>query len=317
MRAVLIFLMLAVCGVAHAAAPPEADRRAILAMAGDFRVRFDFRETVSFDPAYTPIKESVSGGFESVRVVADRPGFISLQHILVGGDAKAPILTKHWRQDWTWEPREAPVYTGRDHWAMRPVPPAERAGAWSQTVWQVDDSPRYGGVGRWRHDGGAPRWTSDDTLRPLARRDATRHPPYDELTGVNRHAITPTGWAHEQDNSKLAMKDGVGRVVVHETGLNTYTRDAGYPVKVADDYWRATAPYWAEVRGAWDRALHRPGGVTVREEAQNGSMTSPPLLDLADEVAEGKRTTAAAVAEARRVVEAETAGAQRVAASGR
>ena len=46
------------------------------------------------------------------------------------------------------------------------------------------------------------RWTSDETRRPLARRDAVRHPVYDHYLGVNRHALTPDGWVHEQDNAK-------------------------------------------------------------------------------------------------------------------
>ena len=314
MRAVLTFALMLVATVARAASPPEADRRAILAMAGDYRVRFDFREHTPFVADYKPLEEKVSGGFESVRVIADRPGFVSLQHMLVVGDAKSPTIIKHWRQDWTWEPASVVVYAGRDRWRTAAVPVAARAGAWSQTVWQTDDSPRYGGVGRWRHDGGASRWTGDETRRPLPRRDATRFPPYAEVDGVNRHAITPVGWVHEQDNSKTGPKDGRDTVFVHETGLNTYTRFADYPVAAADAYWKATAPYWAEVRTAWDRALAR-GEVTVREEAQNGSETGPRLMGLADEIAEGKRTTAAAADEARRVIAAETAGPQRAGAS--
>ena len=313
MRTVLTFALLLLATAARAAPPPEADRKAILGMAGDYRVRFDFRETVSFRPDYTPLPQKLSGGYESVRVIADRPGFISLQHMLVVGEDKSPSVVKHWRQDWTWEPKSLVVYTGRDAWRTRPVAAAQAAGAWSQTVWQTDDSPRYGGVGKWRHDGGASRWTSDVTRRPLPRRDATRFPPYAEVDGINRHALTPTGWVHEQDNEKVGVKDGRESVFVHESGLNTYTRFSGYPVSAADSYWKATAPYWAEVRRAWDAQLAR-GEVVVREEAQNGSMTGPKLMGLADEIAEGKRDTAAAVIEARRVIATET-GRQRATAS--
>lgn len=314
MRTVLTFALLLIATAVQAAAPPEADRKAILAMAGDYNVRFDFRETVSFLPDYKPIPPKPSGGYESVRVVEDRPGFISLQHMLVVGEAKSPTVVKHWRQDWTWEPKTVLAYAGKDVWRLRPVPSAERAGVWAQTVWQTDDSPRYGGVGKWRHDGGASRWTSDETRRPLPRRDAVRFPAYAEIDGVNRHAITPTGWVHEQDNAKVGPKDGRTAVFVHEQGLNTYTRFNGYPVAAADAYWKATAPYWAEVRRAWDAQLAR-GDVAVREEAQNGSMTGPKLMGLADEIAEGKRDTTAAVIEARAVIAGETGRTQRTAAS--
>lgn len=313
MRTVLTFALLLLATSARAAAPPPADRKAILAMAGDYDVRFDFRETVSFRPDYKPIPPKLSGGYESVRVIADRPGFISLQHMLVVGEDKSPTVVKHWRQDWTWEPKRVVVYAGRDAWRTRAVPPAEAAGAWSQTVWQTDDSPRYGGVGRWRHDGGASRWTSDSTRRPLPRRDAVRFPPYAEVDGINRHAITPTGWVHEQDNEKVGVENGRASVFVHEAGLNTYRRFGGYPVAAADAYWKATAPYWAEVRKAWEAQLAR-GELVVREEAQNGSMTGPKLMGLADEIAEGKRGAADAAAEARRVISAESARPQQASA---
>jgi hypothetical protein len=39
----------------------------------------------------------------------------------------------------------------------------------SEAVWQTDDSPRYGGIGRWQYQHGVSAWQSDLTLRPLAR----------------------------------------------------------------------------------------------------------------------------------------------------
>ena len=79
----------------NAGGAPEKDRRAILAMAGDFRVRFDFRETVPFVAGYTPIKPSVTLGTEIVRVIEDRGGLIRLQHILAMDDKEKPIVIKH------------------------------------------------------------------------------------------------------------------------------------------------------------------------------------------------------------------------------
>ena len=77
----------------------EQDRKAILAMAGDYYVTFDFRETVSLTPGYELKKPKVSGADEIVRLVEDRGDFISLQHILVMKMGGEPIVTKHWRQD--------------------------------------------------------------------------------------------------------------------------------------------------------------------------------------------------------------------------
>ncbi len=39
----------------------EHDRQSILSMAGEFKVTFDMRETVSFLPDYTPIPPKVTG----------------------------------------------------------------------------------------------------------------------------------------------------------------------------------------------------------------------------------------------------------------
>ena len=281
---------------------PSRDRDAILAMTGNYKVRFDMRETVALTPGYTPLEPKLSGGYEAVRVIADRGDFISLQHILVGDQGGKPVVVKHWRQDWTYQPAKILSYEKANRWSIRAVPVAQRKGAWSQTVWQTDDSPRYGGLGRWTYSGGVTRWQSDETLRPLARRDAIRSPVYAWYSGWNRHVLTPVGWVHEQDNAKMGLRDGTPTTFVHEVVLNTYVRSDAFAVKAADDYWASTKTYWGEVRRAWDRAIDKDAGVTVTEEAQNGSVTGPRLMELADQIAEGKIQTDPAVIEARALI---------------
>lgn len=283
--------------------PPEQDRASILAMAGDYKVRFDMRETVPFVPDYKPLDPKRSGGHEVVRVIEDKGDVISLQHMLVvEGEDKKPVVVKHWRQDWVYEPAKVVVYESSGRWTLKPVAAGARKGAWSQTVWQTDDSPRYGGVGKWVYSHGVARWQSDETLRPLARRDAIRHPVYTWYVGVNRHALTPTGWVHEQDNAKVGVRDGKPVTYVHETVVNTYDKFSGYDVAAADTYWAKTKDYWADVRKAWDTAIAKDGGVRVTEEAQAGSVTGPKLMGLADEIAEGKTETAKASAEAKALI---------------
>jgi len=278
----------------------EQDRASILAMAGDYNVDFDFLETVAFAPGYELQPEQLSGGDEVVRVIEDRGDFISLQHILVvGGDQKMPI--KHWRQDWAYEPEAVLVFTGGNTWEMRPVPEAERTGKWSQTVYQVEDSPRYGAVGAWSHANGVSEWTGKAEWRPLPRREATKRTDYDVVIAVNRHAITPAGWVHEQDNSKLSLRGGKPQVIARETGLNTYTKDSRFPASVATDYWDATKDYWALVRAEWTR-LETAGptfGLTVQGEPEPVYM---PLLELADRVQAGELTAEAAGKEATAVI---------------
>lgn len=288
---------------------PERDRQAILAMAGDYNVRFNFVETAPFVADYTPLEPKRSGGYESVRVVEDRGDFIMLQHLLVVEHEGETYVIKHWRQDWTYEPANVLVYERRNYWTLRDVSASERAGAWSQTVWQTDDSPRYGGVGRWNYDYNRTIWTSGVSLRPLARRDAIRNPPYNRYACINRHALTPTGWVHEQDNDKIGEVNGESVVIVHEDGYNTYTHFNEYPVAEADAYWSATAEYWAHVRQAWDQAIAARGGVWVEEEAQNGAVTGPTLMGLADRIRAGEIQTPAAITEARAEIQRATSAA--------
>ena len=295
---------------APAAARFEQDRQSILAQAGQFRVRFDMRETVSFREGYEPLEEKISAGDEIVRVVHDEGDRISLQHILVmGDDAGNHFVIKHWRQDWVYEPQTVLTYAGPNHWTVTPVSEDDRRGAWSQTVWQTDDSPRYGGVGRWTDDNGLRVWTSNPTWRPLARRDAVRSPVYDRYLGVNRHAMTPAGWVHLQDNMKMASDgtDGAVVAVVQEDVINTYRHVDNYDAAPGDAYWTATKDYWASVRAAWDERATATGHIWLQEEANRGALTGKPLMDWADEIQAGTLTTEAAVVQARALIAEATA----------
>ena len=288
----------------------ERDRQAILAQAGQFRVHFDMRENVSFSADYDPMEEKLSGGSEIVRVVYDHGDRISLQHILVMEHEGQVMVIKHWRHDWVYQPATVLTYSGPNQWTVTPVPAAERAVAWSQTVWQTDDSPRYGGVGRWTYENGLSQWTSNATWRPLARRDAVRSPVYDRYLGTNRHILTPTGWVHVQDNVKMATAAGAPEpvAIVQEDVINTYDRSTSYSPKPGDDYWAATKDYWAAVRDLWDGVIAAHGGIHVQEEAQTGVVTGPPLMDLAEKIQSGELTTEAAIAQARTIISEGTAG---------
>ncbi len=293
---------------AAAYADQARDRAAILAMAGVYKVTFDMRETTPLVEGYTPYPAKLSGGHEVVRAVVDTPGYIALQHLLVVDDGNGhTMVIKHWRQDWRYEPAEVLEYSAPGAWKLRALSPAERKGAWSQTVWQTDDSPRYGGVGRWRYDNGATRWASDETRRPLARRDAVRKPPYDHYVGVNHHVLTPAGWVHEQENAKIGPKDGAPATYVHEYVINTYAKDPAFSPKPADDYWAKTKDYWAAVRADWEKVIAARKGITLGEDAGNGSVTGHELMLIADDIAKGEAKLADATKEASDLIARETA----------
>src|SRR6056297_119135 len=189
----------------------ERDRRAILAMAGTYRVSFDFLELVGYAPGFEPARPYRSWATEHVYVVGDSEKRISLQHILImtivgeDGEEMGPFVTKHWRQDWVYENPVVHTYRGFGSWARATKDEAERDGDWSQTVWQVDDSPRYAAWGEWRHTPERSWWTSEETWRPLPRREFSVRDDYDALVGTNTHIVLPTGWVHEQHNVKAVL----------------------------------------------------------------------------------------------------------------
>jgi len=277
----------------------KADRAAILAMAGDYKVTFDFQETVSFKEGYTPKERYKTGGYEMVRVIEDRGDFISLQHILVVGDGeKVPFMPiKHWRQDWQYEPATIMAFKGANTWQKQALTKAERTGKWSQTVYQVDDAPRYAAVAAWDHSGGTSAWTSPPSWRPLPRRDATKRDDYHVIEAVNRHALTPHGWVHEQDNSKLVLTGDAPRLLVREVGVNTYDHFTDFKTEVGTEYWQATQDFWAKIRGEWD-TLFTENDVVALTLLGEPSELYMQILGIASDVADGKRGAKDAAEEA-------------------
>ncbi|MEO0444753.1 MAG: DUF6607 family protein [Verrucomicrobiota bacterium] len=244
------FAFLLFPGATLRAGPPAEDREAILAMAGEFEVLFNFQETVSLQDGYRlkePYQESAT---EMVVVVEDSPGRIVLQHLLQTTKRK---VVKHWKQVWTWEDDKIIEFQGREQWVVRSLTSEEAEGTWSQLVTQVDDSPRYESFGRWQHDGGYSRWESKPTARPLPRREHTKRDDYQILLAVNRHAITPYGWSHEQDNVKQVVGEA-GEVlgyIAREHGVNEYDRITDTDFGPAKDYWAKTQGFWGEVSQFW------------------------------------------------------------------
>jgi len=286
----------------------ERDRRAILAMAGTFRTSFDFLEVIGFRPGFVPDRPYQSWATEVVYVLRDKPRFVSLQHLLVmfvrspDGKVEGPIVTKHWRQDWRYENRVLVTYRGHDTWAKERLTPAQAKGTWTQSVFQVDDSPRYAAYGRWEHLGNVSTWVGSTTWRPLPRREFSVRHDYDVLVGTNRHTITPTGWVQEEENLKIVLDDA-GRprttdpALAKEIGLNRYERLTGFDDSAGRRYLERTEPFWREVRRAWEDIQTRNERFVLRAPPDQGQLFTP-LFTYADALYEGSPLDPA---EARRV----------------
>ncbi|BDY04406.1 DUF6607 family protein [Ferrimonas sp. YFM] len=243
----------------------ERDRRAILAMAGDFRVSFQFVETAGFVADYLPTAPYFSWGTEHVHVLAEQEDFISLQHTLVmffetdAGEVHGPMVMKHWRQDWTFEDTELHVFLGNRTWSRERRDAAEVAGQWTQAVYQVDDSPRYEVVGKWQHGEGYSAWQSQTSHRPLPRREFSVRDDYNLLEGEHRITLTPNGWLHEQFNRKVMKPSPFGTTkdyLAQEVGVNRYERITEPRLDAAQAYWHKTQGYWQAVRDTW-REVYR------------------------------------------------------------
>jgi hypothetical protein len=276
----------------------EHDRRAILAMAGDYQVNFDFLEIETFQPDKARDVPYQSWATERVYVDADKGTYISLVHILDmrivqdDGTLSDPIVTKHWRQSWQYEPREIVEYKGQNRWERRKLSTAERTGQWAQTVYQVDESPRYASVGRWDHSSSFSTWISGDTWRPLPRREWTVRSDYQVLLGTNRHTITATGWLQEENNLKMVLgangqADPSQPYRSREYGVARYSRMRGGDFQAADEYYQRTRTFWMRVLTEWHELFQSHPTVTLRAQVDQAGLFKK-LFEYADQLASGQ-----------------------------
>ncbi len=287
---------------ATVADPPAADRAAILAMAGTYAVDFQFQETLALQPGYTLTKPYQEDARELVVVAEDTPRRIALQHLLLVG--KGAVI-QHWRQIWTFEDTSLTEFRGHNTWRTRTLGPEETKGAWTQLVTNVDNSPRYEGVGRWEHTGGVSSWTSGETWRPLPRREYTKRDDYDVLIAINRHTLTPEGWAHEQVNGKLDLAPPADRFIARETGLNLYSRSSD-DFDAARSWWENNRDFSNALAAVWEEVIASHARYKIaddidtaklRSELKRVAAATPSAEERLDKIREVVRTFIQEVAE--------------------
>lgn len=268
------------------AAPPEADRTAILAMAGTFDVSFEFKEDSALAPGYKiKSKHYQESALEVVVVAEDTPERITLQHLLVVTDpkTKADAVIKHWAQVWTWQDTEMLDYAGSeglDEWKRVHLSTQEAAGKWTQLVTSVDDTPRYEGIGNWRHKLGISTWTGSDTRRPLPRREYTKRNDYDYLLAANTHTIGANGWIHFQGNLKVRDRGRDPIALAHETGLNQYIRTESSRAEAASKWWQENHAAWDGIRSFWLKAIDASEKTFAYTTSSGGAGLSKTLSEL-------------------------------------
>ena len=247
----------------------KADINAIKGMCGCMDIKFEFAETVSPQKDYKFYENYLSGGRELAFIVEETPDKLVIQHILVIMDT---MIVKHWRQDWIYEGEEIFMYDKDQRWIKKTLNKKERKGKWVQKVYQVDDSPRYEGIGSWVMVDGKTYWESIADA-PLPRREYSKRKDYNVMKRGNRHEIKNFGWIHEQDNIKI-MRGDTDIIIAEEKGWNTYKRIDESNCKAAIDWWADNKSYWKNVRTVWDEYFKEKNIISLHTQINKRPMFS-------------------------------------------
>ena len=261
------------------------DREAILKMAGTFKVSFDFEETLPMRAGYELAKPYHTEAEELVVVVENSERYVSLQHLLVVRHGGETHVINHWRQDWVYQPARSFRWDGGQTWSFYDCDWKRMDGHWVQWVYNVADSPRYAGHGRWRHGYGKSTWTSNLISRPLPLRESSKRKDYTKLKGTHQIVVSDQGWLHMQDNMKVdPRKDRPSSesVVALEMGINQYLRVPDENFEKAHEYWENTEPFWKEVRKVWAGVFEGRDSLTLAKRWKGDPLFNH-LFGLADE----------------------------------
>jgi hypothetical protein len=246
-----------------AAAQPVQEKGAIKNLCGCYEVDFKYAETFGGDNKdYKPSKPYHLGGTEYA--VAEEVGDkrIVIQHLLVIDDS---TVIKHWREDWEYEKGDWWLFNHDATYTRKTGVPAK--GQWTQTVWEVDDAPRYQGSSAWISNNNKYYW-ENTTDAPLPRREYSYRSDYNVMQRTNRIYSTPTGWLHEQDNKKIIRHDGRRDTLLsEEKGYNNYIKVADSKCAIAATWWKEHREFWNAVRQSWDEVLTSKKAIHLEEKS--------------------------------------------------
>jgi hypothetical protein len=250
-------------------AQPNNEKDALKKLCGCFEVQFKYAETFAADTAYKLHPKYNANGLEWVVAEEATDQKFVLQHLLLADDS---VIVKHWREDWQFEQTNWWMYNHDANWKLVNGNKQQVRGQWTQTVWGVDDEPRYQGSSAWINNNGKYYW-ENTTDSPLPRREYSKRNDYNVMQRTNRIIITPNGWTHEQDNKKIIRKDGSSDVfLAEEKGYNIYTKTSDDKCKQAAVYWQKHKQFWAVVRQSWEELLNGKNNVTLVSKADGKYM---------------------------------------------
>lgn len=261
------------------------DKQCLKQLEGCFSVTFNYAETFTNDTSVKRCAHPMDNQtvVEMVYPLESSGKKVVLQHILVVG--KNTVI-KHWREDWEYEPATMWVYESNKKWIKKNLPADAVKGKWLQTVWEVDDAPRYQGLGKWIENNGQAYWLNT-TDAPLPRREYTTRKDYNVMQRTNKIIVSGNGWLHEQDNKKIIRKTGVAdSLLAEEKGYNNYVRIANDLCNNATDFWtKEKDVFWKNVREVWQSIMDNANVIELKTKVNDKF-----LYEALDEV-ENKRLT--------------------------
>jgi len=251
-----------------AAAQLQEGKKNIEKLCGCFDVSFKYAETFSPDSAYKFHPREDLQALELVLPIETSDKKLVLQHLLLAGDN---YIVKHWREDWTYENPVLYNYTGDKKWMRQELPAGDVKGKWTQTVWEVDDAPRYQGISAWVANNHKTYW-ENTTDAPLPRREYSMRSDYNILKRNNRIVVTDSAWIHEQDNDKLARNGPADKLIAQEKGINKYVRIKDSECAAAKAWWEKNGAFWAVVRQQWNALMERQPQISLKAKVDNKSL---------------------------------------------
>jgi hypothetical protein len=259
----LNYIALTILGLmtGNAFAQQANDIKTIESLCGCYDVKFTYAETFSPDSNYKFHERETTQARELIIPIEKTDKKIVLQHMLLVGGGH---VIKHWREDWVYEAPELLNYTGENTWVKQKVDKKDVAGKWTQTVWQVDDMPRYQGYSAWINNDGKTYW-ENTAYAPLPRREITVRSDYNIMKRTNRIIPTSYGWLHEQDNDKIIRTAKGDELLAQEKGLNYYTKIDDAKCAVALAKWEASKDFWVVVKKEWSRYIDKQSVLMVKD----------------------------------------------------
>ena len=244
----------------------DQDREAIKALAGFYKVTFNYAETFSPNDDYKFHERHRSSAKEIAIILEDSPKKIVIQHLLVmRGDS---MIIKHWREDWTYEDQQILAFDKEDTWKKVTLTANDVKGKWTQKVYQVDDSPRYQAIGTWVHVDGRNQWQSNPAS-PLPRREYSERSDYNVLNRGNNLYLTSTGWMFEQDNKKIVRSATGDKLLAREKGLEEFIKTDPKSFGYAQKWWKENESFWKDARATWDTVFAENNVIKLAAKVDN------------------------------------------------